>query len=250
MAIKTYILRASILLASLSGCTSKNGNHQVLPSNTKFDLLINDYLEQRRIEPQAVFNVAEDKIIYNNLNIQWKPLDRGVIITINNFSINTNGLVTLNDVLGEGHKDSVNFANTLSQIKYYETNDDKLLGFVLTYTPCTGLGCGVNYQLIYDLKTQKVNSFGRFRTGFDLDLYDFDDNDKVDYLSKTFFGRNEQLRDTTVFTYYQQEADGRFVLSKSAKGETYYFKHRYSLESDTMPEGFEEKWVTSIKESR
>lgn len=250
MAIKSYILKVSILLAGLNGCTPKFGNRQAISNNTKFDLLINNHLDERRIEPQAIINVAEDKIIYNGLNIHWESLDGGVLITVNNNSVNTNRLVTLNDLWGEDNKDSVNFANTVSQIKYYEIDEAKLLGFVLTNTPCSGLGCGVNYQLIYDLKTQKVNSFGRFRTGFDLELYNFDDNGKVDYLSKTFFGRNEQLRDTTVFTYYQREADGLFVLSKNSKGEPYYFKHWYSLESDTIPEGFEVRWVTPIKESR
>lgn len=250
MAIKTHIFLFGMTIALLSSCISNKNNHEEKATLANIDSLINIYLQKRRIEPKASISVSENHFTFSNMNIEWKQLERGVLIKVNNHSIYTTDLVTLNDVWGEDSKDSVNFANSLSDISYYETENSKLLGFVLTSEPCAGLGCGINYQIIYDLQTKKANCFGRFRTGFDLELYNFDDNNKVDYLSKTFFGRNEQLRDTTLFIYFQRENDGTFILSRNAQGEAYYFKHMYSLESNTIPDSFEERWVKSIKNSR
>ena len=68
---------------------------------------------------------------------------------------------------------------------------------------CTGLGCGVNYQLIYDLYSKKVFPFGRFRTGLDMNLYKIKNN--IYYLSKTFHGRNAQSKDTILYNLYKIE---------------------------------------------
>lgn len=120
-------------------------------------------------------------------------------IIINGTKINTLKKVTLNNNWGRS-VDSVNFANNIRQIKLYES--DSLLGFVLTNEPCTGLGCSVNYQLIYDLKTKSESYFGRFRTGFEFELYDFNHDSKIDFLSTTYHGGNVQMIDTTEFIMY------------------------------------------------
>ena len=93
---------------------------------------------------------------------------KGIEITVNGHTFTTFDKVTSNTVWGS-EVDSVNFANFIQQVKIYE--NESLIGFVLTNTPCTGLGCGVNYQIIYDLKTKKQTYFGRFRTGFEFELY-------------------------------------------------------------------------------
>lgn len=110
------------------------------------------------------------------------------------------------------------------------------MSFQLTYTPCTGIGCGVNYQIIYDLKTKKVYPFGRFRTGFDMDIYSFSDN-KIHYLSKSFVGRNAELKDTITYQIYQiDEEQGKFL-------EAYYAKFIYNDENYETPVQFIKNWI-------
>ncbi|MGB1204245.1 MAG: hypothetical protein ACPG5B_01295 [Chitinophagales bacterium] len=176
--------------------------------------------------------------------INWRKKERGIEITIDGHTINTADKVTLNPVWGSG-VDSVNFANFLKEVKVYETA--QLVGFVLTNTPCTGLACDINYQLIYDLKSQKESYFGRFRTGFEFELYHFNADDFPDYLSKTFYGRNAQQIDTTEFVMYSQTENGDFQQFQTATQSKYWFKHICSVSNDDFEnESFEEHWVEKI----
>uniref|UniRef100_UPI00404951F9 hypothetical protein n=1 Tax=Flavobacterium sp. TaxID=239 RepID=UPI00404951F9 len=143
----------------------------------------------------------------------------------------------------------MNFANNVRQIKLYES--ESLLGFVLTNEPCTGLGCSANYQLIYDLKNKTESYFGRFRTGFEFELYDFNQDSKIDFLSKTFYGRNEQMIDTTEFILYSQSVKGNFEEFKTEKQKRYSFKHIYpeiylGRNKDSILEEYEEHWIEKI----
>ena len=143
----------------------------------------------------------------------------------------------------------MNFANNMRQIKLYEY--DSMIGFVLTNEPCTGLGCSVNYQLIYDLKTKSESYFGRFRTGFEFELYDFNQDSRVDFLSKTFYGRNEQMIDTTEFIMYSQTEKGNFQEFKTEEQNRFTFKHIYpqaypKRNKDSIREEFEENWIEKI----
>jgi hypothetical protein len=127
---------------------------------------------------------------------------------------------------------------------------ESLIGFVLTYTPCSGLGCGVNYQIIYDFKTGKQTYFGRFRTGFEFQLYNFNSDNRPDYLSKTFYGRNAQGIDTTEYVLYSQTKNGDFEEFKTDKQERFWFKHIYTeFQTDLNNEGFEEKWIEKINKN-
>lgn len=157
-------------------------------------------LEKSEIKP--TFSASLDSVSQFNSDLKIKSLNKN-----NHFTIDINGnkivikkLQTINDVWDK--KDSVTYANQISEVKYYKTLNLVLL--LLDFDMCTGLGCGVNYQLIYDLKRKQIYPFGRFRTGTDMNLYKF--KDAVYYLSKTFHGRNAELRDTIVFNLYRIES--------------------------------------------
>lgn len=194
----------------------------------KFDKL----LEESIIEPTAVINLDTTETSFLGFKIETRILNDKLVILLNDEKIDFAKLETLNEVWGK--RDSLNFGNAISQIKYYKYHN--LMSFQLKYTPCTGLGCNVNYQLIYNLKTKKIFPFGRFRTGFDMDIYSFE-KDKTHYLSKSFAGRNAGLRDTITFQIYQlDENQGHFL-------KPYYAKFIYKEESYDTPVEFVKNWI-------
>ncbi len=245
------IIVVVFLLYSCSQNALEKNNRSNQTESNKYERIIESYLEPRRIEPSVIVNdISQQRINFMDIELNWKHKQGGGLeIVVNGDVIDTKQAVTLNNVWGVG-KDSVNFANQLHQVKYYRSDEYRLLGLVLTYSPCTGLGCGVNYQLLYDLTGKQVNYFGRFRTGFDLDLYNFSSPKEVDYLSKTFYGRNVSLIDTTEFEIYRRQKNGRFEIVTNSSGNKYYFRHIYSQEIDTIPDSFEEKWMSNINNSR
>ena len=210
--------------------------------------MIEKYLRTKTIEPTLVIeNVDINELDLLKHKISWVELEKGLEITVDGQTITTSDKVTSNAVWDSG-VDSVNFANCLQKVSLYEP--ESLIGFVLTSSPCTGLGCGVNYQIIYDLKTGKQTYFGRFRTGFEFQLYNFNSDERPDYLSKTFYGRNAQGIDTTEYVLYSQTKNGVFEEFKTDKQEKFWFKHIYTeLQTDLNNERFEEKWIEKINKN-
>lgn len=194
-----------ILLLTFLNCKE----HKVDLKNNKIDSTknisekVNSFfyqLEKSEIKP--TFSTSLDSVSKFNSDLKIKSLNQinHITIDINGNKIEIKKLQTINDVWGK--KDSVTYANQISEVKYYKSLNLVLL--LLDFDMCTGLGCGVNYQLIYDLKCKQIYPFGRFRTGTDMNLYKF--KDAVYYLSKTFNGRNAELRDTIVFNLYKIES--------------------------------------------
>lgn len=136
-------------------------------------------------------------IINKNLKIKIYDRNNDFKISINDHNLDVKKLETLNDVWNG--KDSLNYLNEISQIKYYKELDKLLI--LLKFDMCTGIGCSVNYQIIYDLNTKKTYPFGRFRTGDDMDFYQI--NNINYYLSKTFHGRNAELKDTIFYELFK-----------------------------------------------
>jgi hypothetical protein len=239
------ILTILTILISCNSRTDRTGNSTKMVDYGK---MIEDYLQTKTIEPTVVFNNdGRKEIDLLKHKITWRDLEKGIEITVNGQSITTSDKVTYNAVWGSGF-DSVNFANFLQQVKIYEY--DSLIGFVLTDSPCTGLGCGVNYQIIYDLKTGKQTFFGRFRTGLEFELYNFNSDDRLDYLSKTFYGRNGQGIDTTEYVLYSQTKNGSFEEFKADNQDKFWFKHIYAeFQTDLNNEEFEEKWIEKINKN-
>jgi hypothetical protein len=175
--------------------------------------------------------------------ISWTQEKKGIKITIDGKTISTSDKVTLNAVWGS--VDSVNFANTLDEVKLYESLSIMLLTF--RYTPCSGLACGVEYQLLYDLKNGQESYFGTFRSGFDATLYNFNGDKTPDFLSTTFYGRSEHMIDTTICVMYSQSEKGDFKEYKTNKHERFLFKLIEPLrETDSLKQLFEEDWVEKV----
>lgn len=249
------VIKSTFILLLIFSCTKEKRTESKtdLTKKVEYGTMISEYLESKKHEPTLIFNnpYKSDKksaIKLADNEIKWSERDNSLEIIINGTKINTSKKVTLNYNWGKS-VDSVNFANNVRQIKLYES--DSLIGFVLTNEPCTGLGCSVNYQLIYDLKTKSESYFGRFRTGFEFELYDFNQDSRIDFLSKTFYGRNEQMIDTTEFIMYSQTEKGNFQQFRTEGQNRFAFKHIYpqiypERNKDSLREEFEENWIENI----
>lgn len=223
-----------------------------------YDLLIDDYLIIRKFEPTLILN-TKGKFRFNVLGhkISWSydGKNYAIKITVDGKFITTKGKVTLNPVVGND-VDSLNFPNYVKQIKIYEpynddTLDNTIIGFLLTSEPCTGTGCAVNYQLLYDMKTGHESYFGRYRTGFDLELYTFNYDSEIDYLSKSYDWDQTNMRETTKYVMYSRTKDGEFKIFRDTKGTPYSFEHNYPYEHiysdiDTLPQSFQEHWIEKV----
>lgn len=236
------------VLTILIGCISATNKIDNSTEKVDYGQMIEEYLQTKTIEPTVVFNNdGRNKIDLLEHKISWRDLEKGIEITVDGHTFTTSDKVTSNAVWDSG-VDSVNFANFLQQVKIYEY--ESLIGFVLTNTPCTGLGCGVNYQIIYDLKTKKQSYFGRFRTGFQFELYNFNADDRPDFLSKTFYGRNAQGIDTTEFVLYSQAQNGGFEEFGTEEQPKFWFKHTYTeFQLNLDNEKFEENWIEKINKN-
>lgn len=217
------ILILSFLILSCSELKTEKEYNQNTESFTKkygierFDSIL------ASMEIKPTFSTSLDSLKYftNKINIQTEYKNETFKILVGDDVIIPKNLETINVVWSE--KDSVSYANEITEIKYYEPLN--LLLIKLGFYPCTGLGCGVNYQLIYNMKTKETHAFGRFRTGFDMNLYSIENRNY--YLSKTFYGRNAQLKDTIYFQIYNladlsnKESQGKTIARFTFENEDY-----------------------------
>lgn len=142
-------------------------------------------------------DVERDTVLLDKFSIVNLGREMPFQILINNDTLKIYEMQTENKVFGS--RDTVSYANMISKIKYYK--EYELLLFGLYFYPCTGMGCGVNYQVIYNTNSRKSFVFGRFRTGDDMELYDYEGTFPY-YLSKSFTGRNAQGIDTVDYELY------------------------------------------------
>lgn len=189
-------------------------------------------LDSSEIKPTFSTSLDSVSVLNPNLKISSSNKNNGFVISINENRIDIKKLLTINDVWSS--KDSVNYANNISEVKYYKPLN--LLLLQLDYDMCTGLGCSVNYQLIFDLHSNKVFPFGRFRTGFDMKLYKIENN--IYYLSKTFHGRNAEQKDTIFYNLYKIEPK-----SIPQKEEKYFARFTYENEDYEKEISFIQEWI-------
>ena len=142
-------------------------------------------------------------------DFKWQKTETEMNISIDDDLIRCEKGVTLNNVWGNG-VDSIHFANNWDQLKYYQYNDHEILVVRLLYTPCTGLGCSVNYFLVYDMKFKTKNFFGTFRTDMEINLYHFKVDREINYLSKTYVGGTDGVaREVTIeYNLYSLNPNG------------------------------------------
>jgi len=111
-----------------------------------------------------------------------------------------------------------------------------------------GIGCSVDYYLMYDVSTKAKNFFGTFRTDNEMELFNFSNDDKIDYVSKT---HNGDAHGSTpiefIYELYSIETNGQFKEQKNNSGLTYQIKHITYPNDTTKTDELTERWITKIK---
>ncbi len=214
---------------------------------------LKNHFDLYRITPSIIINNTQGNqtdIQLGNYKIKWINNEDETKIKIDNDLFTLKDKETLNVVNGivRNKKDAVDFANNWDEVRLYKYNEDEYIGIRMPSYPCVGLGCSVHYFLIYDTKTKTKNFFGTFRVDNELELFNFSNDDKIDYVSKTY---NADIHNAEtieiVYQLYSIDTDGKFREQKDENGLTYQIKH---TTFPTQPAKFEElieNWVVDIK---
>lgn len=244
-----------VTLTILTSCNNKAENKTAdlktqASKASAFDRARLDYyFNKHEIKPSLIVTNTggnQTEVQLSKHEIKWLNTSDETKIKIDNDLFTLKDKATLNIVWD--NKDSVDFANNWDEMKLYKINDRELIGIRMAFRPCTGLGCSVDYFLIYDLQTKTRNFFGTFRTANKLALYNFNNDDKLDYLSKTFSGDAQGATPMEfIYELYSMESNGRFVQQKNSGGQTYQIKQTTFPNDTTKTETFEQRWLTEIK---
>lgn len=215
-------------------------------SQITVDDRLNNYFYNYEIEPSIIINNTEGNqtsIELGNHKIKWIDTEDETKIRIDNELFTLKDKITLNTIWG--NKDSVDFANNWDEIKLFKYNQIELIGIRMSFKPCTGLGCGIDYFCIYDLKSKTKNFFGQYRIDRKMALYHFDN--ELSFVSKTY---RESANDSRVEHFYKlfsMNETGQFSEKKNSNGLTYWIK-RITFPDDTISrEILEENWIQKIK---
>ena len=214
-----------LILIILAAC---NSNPQLKVDKPEFKAIasvqldrekLDKYFEKHEIKPVLVINNAEGNQTEIQLSkhiIKWIDTEDESKLKINNDLFSLKDKATLNIVWDD--RDSVDFANNWDEIKLYNVNGRELIGVRMSFHPCTGLGCNVEYFLIYDVETKTKNFFGSFHADNILALYNFNNDNKVDYLAKTFQGdAHGSTPNEFIYELYSLNEKGQFVIQKEIK---------------------------------
>lgn len=118
----------------------------------------------------------------------------------------------------------------------------------MSFLPCTGLGCNVDYFLIYDVKTKAKNFFGTFSANNELELFNFNNDDKIDYVAKTYNGDAHGLTPIEfIYELYSMDTNGTFIAQKDKGGLKYQIIHTTFPNDTTKSDKLTEHWITQIK---
>lgn len=178
--------------------------------------------------------------------IQWFDSEDRTRIKIGSHLFTLDDHITLNPVT-DTKKDSLGFPNNWDKIKLYKTPGKKseIILVTMAYHPCTGLGCSVEYTLIYDTATKTKNFFGSFRGSDTEQLYDFG-NGKLSYLGNTYIG---DFHGATTVEYvtniYERNSDGSFTIKTDNNKKPYFIKNAWY--PNTKKESLEVNWPFEIK---
>lgn len=204
-----------ILLFSIVSCCKTNIAKEEVIKETKN---IYTYLEQktdsmhnelnnRIIDPDYVILVDNDTILFDKFIIKPFLTNEGLSIKLNDNLIKTYEFKTLNQA--ENGFVELSFASNLKKVKYYK--NDQLMIFELNSFPCTGLGCLIEFHLIYDLKSKKIHPFGMFRN-YEGNLYRFPNLTEPYYLSKSYEGDLNAGEFKYEYTFFKiSEENSEFV---------------------------------------
>ncbi len=220
-------------------------------TTSKEEYDIDAYFNRYKIQPMAIvlntYTESEISIFYHK--IKWIDKDGMNTIRIDGKLIDLETKVTLNPVWDKGG-DSVKFINNWDEIKYYRLNGNEFIAVRMHFNPFAGLGCSVYYFLVYDFKNKTENYFGTFRTDEELNLYSFNNNDQIDYLSRTFVGDAQGATEMNFITeLYSLNKKGAFVLQKDSNGAPFQINQTI-FSNDTTKKNIQIiiHWFENIKE--
>jgi hypothetical protein len=248
------IMLLIISSAALLFCTCRDGGRAKAGSSAS-RLIIEErheklaaYFASYRLKPVQIvenrdYTLSDIKL--GNHKILWLDSVGENRIKIDDDLFALKGKSTLN--LVNGKKDCPDFSNSWDLIKLYKFNDRELVGIRMQYYPCSGLACAVNYYLVYDLATKTQNYFGTFRTDDELELYDFNNDNKLDYVSKSFEG-DAQGSTPMGFIYelYSMESSGQFYPFMKSDSTACSIKLTTFPGDPSKSEAFKQNWISDI----
>lgn len=156
----------------------------------------------------------------------------------------------MNSLDGEDNYEAVDFADNWEQIKFYKFGDRQLIGISMGNEPCTGVGCSVAFQLIYDLKTKSKTFFGTYRIEREVNLYDFKNDGTLDYLGKTYTGGSDSVAKeiNNIYKLYTMDEKGSFRLQLDKNQKPYIIKRIFEAESyEEIDNKFDANWIEEIR---
>jgi hypothetical protein len=251
-----------IILTISVSCDNKKPNSATIQQTekqlTKAEFLVietaildklKQHFEAHKIKPSVQINNTEGNqtdIQLANHKIKWFDKDDETKIKIDNDLFTLKDKVTLNNV--SYGKDSVDFSNNWDEIKLFKHNDREYIGIRMSFAPCVGLGCSVDFFLIYDVKTKTKNFFGTFRTDRELELFNYGNDEKIDFVAKTHNGSaNGSTPIEYIYELYSMDTNGQFKVQKDSSGLTYQIKHTFFPNDTTKTDKLTEHWITKIK---
>ncbi|MDQ3634615.1 MAG: hypothetical protein M3405_08925 [Acidobacteriota bacterium] len=210
------------------------------------------YLSGHEIEPYIEINNisgTQKKIKVGRHKIYWIDKDKDNIkLKINDDLFRISKYTTLNKVWGG--KDKVEYFNEWKQIKLFKVDGKELIGIKFYFYMCNGLGCHVSYYLIYDVETKGKNFFGAYCMDDSLKIYDFNRDNKIDYLGKTYVGNrcSEPDQDSeSIYTLFTLDGKGKFLLQNDKQQKPYFIKQKFWAEGyKKNDEIFEQNWTENI----
>lgn len=216
------------------------------------------YFYGSEIVPSIIVNNTESdqtEIQLENNKIEWIRGDNEVKIKINDDLFTLKDKKTINSLSlsrleQEDDFEAVDFADNWEQIKFYKFGDRQLIGISMGNEPCTGIGCSVTFQLIYDLKTKSKTFFGTYRIEREVNLYDFKNDGTIDYLGKTYIGESDGIAKeiSNVYKLYSMNEKGVFHLQLNDKQKPHFIKRTFKAESyREIDSKFETSWLEEIR---
>jgi len=207
------------------------------------------YLDSKKVQTIDSLNNIDFKLTDISIkghHIQWFDSEDRTRIKIDNNLFILDNYITLNPVT-DTDKDSLSFPNNWDKIKLYKIpgKQTDIILITMAYHPCTGLGCSLEYILIYDTATKTKNFFGSFRGAHSSELYDFG-NQKLSFLSSTYIG---DLHMATTVEYvtniYEHNSDGRFSIKTDNNKKPYFIINTWY--PATKKDSLEVSWPFEIK---
>ena len=213
-----------------------------------------------RKHPDPSKSSRSKSILIGRHKVEWinevdpKGINRATV-RINGDTIKLKGDQTIN-AIDEKTQDT-EWVNDWWQMRLYRIADREFLGIEMNQSGCTGLGCSVSIQLVYDFKSKKRNFFGTFRTDSTVRLFDFTAQGDLFYVAKSCDCLNASGEQIVRYTLYRLKGDGAFEIVNDEKGKAYFIRHSHfpkEIEPYTLratppkkPDELTHNWIRSIE---